>query len=540
MSDTLPQTLPQVTPEFLAAVAAAASKAGLALPPYGEGAPVAPTLRLEWGWRRLGFELGAILRGQNIFLRGGELGLVDVRTGLWVKFDQRNFAGWVEEFCVFTWKGERTSLIGEHAAMLMAQFTFREQIRELEAIHELRLPVVRPDDSVEWLSAGYDAQTKIFTVDLLKYPMDWPVEKACAFLEEKCANYPWMRAENEDASSLSSNRSYAVHISAMVGAYGRAMFPTGITRPMILYTANQQGSGKSTLAQMDFIPVFGLTAANDMPKNDDELAKELASAAQALTPFLFLDDIGSMLRSTKLNRFITSPRHAGRILGTKDRFDVPAVTQIFATGNDVQGSRDLAERALIVELFYAGDLGARRLPMRITPRWLSQEDVRRDFLAALCALVKNWQAWKAKDPEMMKQMFAALEPHARFPEWTKLVAEIVISGGMANPLAAPMQPMAETEDQTKDLLRAAASQQVEKKDCVFDRSALVELAREKELLEDVVGLKGDKELDSKSNKRFGLRLRTCRGLELTDEKGRRFQFGHRRQKHGATYPLTFL
>ena len=99
---------PKLTPEFLAAVASAAQKAGLQLPAADASAPPAPVMRLEWGWRRLGFELGAILREQNIFMRAGELGLVDVKTGKWVKFDQRNFAGWVEEFCLFTWKGDRT------------------------------------------------------------------------------------------------------------------------------------------------------------------------------------------------------------------------------------------------------------------------------------------------------------------------------------------------------------------------------------------------------------------------------------------------
>lgn len=539
MSDPVPVDLivpPKISPEFLQAVAAAAQKAGLPMPSQ-EASAVAPTLPLEMGWRRLGMELGGILREQNIFLIGTDLVHVDVRTGTAIKFDQRNFAGWVEEFVVFTWKRERTSLIGEHAAMLMAQFTFRDQIKALQGVHKMRLPVQRADGSVEWLKPGYDESSKIFTCDLLQYAMDWDLEKSLKFLTSTCAGYPWMRADNEPQDgALEMNRSFAVHVAAMLGAYCRAMFPEGITRPMILYTANQQGSGKSTLAQMDFIPVFGLMAANDMPEDDDDLAKELASAAQDLTPFLFLDDIGTMLRSVKLNRFITAPRHAGRILGSKNRFDVPSVTQIFATGNDVQGSRDLAERALIVEMFYAGNLSERKFAQRITPQWLAQDSVRRDFLSALSALVRNWLNWRPSS----REMFEKLEPHPRFPEWTQLIAEIVISAGMTNPLAPPMMPMAEAEDQVCELLRAAASAQAERVNVTFDRTQLVNLAREKELLEEIVGLKDDKELDSKGNKRFGLRLRPFRGRELTDDKGRRFCFGHKRQKHGATYPLTFL
>lgn len=545
-----PQVPNKITPEFWQAMLEVAAKSGLPVPAMEFGAPLVPTFALEWGWRRLGLAVGAAVRNKDVFKRSNELGTIDRKSGQWLKFDQRSFAGWLEEFVAFTWKGDKTPLIGEHAAMIMAQFVFRDQIRVVESINLIRVPVLRKNgdpSSLEFLPAGYDEQTKTFTAETLAYDMTWTVERSRDFLREHCEGFPWMRADWEEETTidaegnrwtsrkpLENNRSYSVHVAAMVGIYCRAMFEPGVLRPMLAYTANQQGSGKSVLVQMAITPVHGLVASSKMPKNDDELNKELESAAQAFAPFLFLDDIGHSMHSPPLNRFITSPRHAGRVLQTKDRFDVPAVTQVFATGNNVKGSRDLARRALIVELFYAGELKDRKLPFEISPLYLSRDSVRAGFLSSLCALVKHWST----AGEAERGILAKIQGLASFDEWSKLVAGIVMNAGYANPIAPPLVPMDEDEDQMKELLIAAATD--EEKGKTFNRAELVELAREKELLEDVVGSKTDKEIDSKANKRFGKRLQIWRGRELVDGKNRRFRFGHKRQKNGATYPLEFL
>jgi hypothetical protein len=69
---------------------------------------------------------------------------------------------------------------------------------------------------------------------------------------------------------------------------------------------------------------------------------------------------------------------------------------------------------------------------------------------------------------------------------------------------------------------------------------MVEAARTAGLLEGLVGLAGDKELDSKMSKRWGRQLQKWRGRQLVDGRGRRFVFSHRHQKTGKKYPLTFL
>ena len=520
--------------EMLASLLEMAEKAGLSIPGREHGTQIAPSLRLEDGWRALGHKLGGCLRRQNIFRKAGNLGRVNERTGAFELFSPANFAGWVEEFVAFTWKGAVSPLNAEQARMMMAQFSFIEQIREIEGVHLMRLPVMREGGEVEWLPAGYDEATRIFTVETLRYAMDWPLDKALEFLRGWCKDFPWMRAEGQQGASLESVRSYAAHVMAMVGMYCRALVPVTAARPMFFYVANQQGSGKSTLAQMAFAPVLGLFAAAQMPKDEDKLQSLLDTTAQNFSPVLFLDDLGNFIKSNSLNRFVLAPRHTGRPMGqNKEMFDVANVTQVYATGNNMSGSADLSRRAVVVELFFAGETKGRKFEKVVSPVELGEVDARCGFLSALCAIVRNYAEKKGDFAESL----GAIEPMASFEKWSRTMAGIVQLAGFANPLAAPLCAFDEEGDEIKDLLIAAASAcEVEP---VFNRESLAEIAREKGLLEDVVG-RGEKDMDGKQSKRFGFRLKAWRGRVLVDTRGRRFEFGKARQRTGAAYPLTFL
>lgn len=533
------QTTPQLTPEMWHALNAIALASGTQVaPPSGESVPGAPTLDMGKGWRVLGSELGAIIKHRNIFLRAGVLGRVHESSGEWQRFDAKNFAGWCEEFVAFKHKGEKIKLSAENAAMLMAQFTFLDQIRELRGIHRVSLPVLQADGRVRWLGRGYDSETCIFTVPEFDYAMDWSVDKAVEFLTTTFRHFPWMRAEDESAEDLHRNRSFAVHVASMVGVYCRAMFGAGTIRPMVLWVANQQGSGKTVLAQSAIAPVFGLFPGDALPKNDDELQKALASAAMAFAPFMFFDDI-PFLKSNHLNRFITEPRHGGRKLGGNETFDLPAVTQIFATGNDLKGSRDIALRSMVVELFYAGDLEKRQLPAQeMDAAWLAKVETRKSFLSALCALVKHWDA-RVSLPDSARAMLDGIKGMPRFGTFTRTISAIVQAAYFADPLTAPLMAVDEDVDEMRNLL-IALGDACEGKDRVWSRDEIVEKAREMEICEDLVGSKGDKDLDAASSKRFGYRMRAWRGRELMDTQGRRFKFSHLKKRSGITYPVAFL
>jgi hypothetical protein len=430
----------------------------------------------------------------------------------------------------------RESLPVEDAAQILRSDVFLGCLRPLEDVYQMRLPTLRASGEIEFLEPGYDVETKIFTVDAVKYDMDWSLEEGLEFLNQHGSEYPWSWPDDvaEEDRDLMQNRSWAVQVLSMVGVFCRAMFPAGTTRPMIFVVGNQPGTGKSTLVVMALMPVYGRASTSKTPKDDETMSKELETIARSYQPYVFFDDIGGGIFSNHLNRFITSESHAGRVMGGNDSFfTVPQVSQVFATGNAVKLSDDLMRRCLAMELFLPGEVRGRKFKKTINAKYLSNLEVRSMFLSAMCALVKNYMGCK-------KPAKVHPRPLESFEEWSGVVGAVVTAAGYTDPLAAPQLSIggAEDEDEMRELLVKIASEA--EGDCSFDRKQLVEQARDLGLMEHLLGSPGDKEIDSATSKKLGRQLQKWRGRELTDSNGRKFRFGHQRQKRGAQYPLRFI
>ena len=111
-----------------------------------------------------------------------------------------------------------------------------------------------------------------------------------------------------------------------------------------------------------------------------------------------------------------------------------------------------------------------------------------------------------------------------------------------DPLAPPDLAAggAEEDEEMRELLVSLATSA--RSHTVFKREDMVHRARQLGLLEQLVGLLDSGDMDLASCKRFGRQIQKWRGREMRDRSNppRAFRFGHRRQKTGATYPLTFL
>lgn len=520
--------------EILRMLGPAAEKLGLSLP---DESRVAPVINVTQNIRSLAWDLGRLLAKENLFILNDEVVTVDATTGEVKRMTSRRLPGWAEAFCNFIAPGSRAkreSLEPSDAATILETDVFLGELRKVTAVHDVRLPVMRASGEPELLAPGFDTESGIFTVDTLPYDLDWTLEQACEWLEKHGEGYPWSQPD-EQPQSLKENRNWSVHLAGMVGTYCKAMFPPGTTKPMILYVGNQPGTGKSTLVSMDLIPVFGAGNSTKTPKDDADMDKELETAAQCRAPYMFFDDIGHGIFSNPLNRFITSPGHTGRVMGGNSaQFRVPNVTQVFATGNALKISDDLARRSLISFLFLPGEVRGRKFPIRINPKYLARPEIRAKFLSALWALVRNYA-------QIPKESRFVTDPLESFEEWTDIVACVVMAAGYENPLAPAVFDVGGTEetDEVRELLIKLATSADH--DTIFDRKAVVECARKNELIEAIVGSEGEKEqLDGSANKRLGRQLEKWRGRELVDERGRRFRFGHRRKKRGASYPLAFI
>lgn len=139
-------------------------------------------------------------------------------------------------------------------------------------------------------------------------------------------------------------------------------------------------------------------------------------AAMDRKPYLVLDDVNS-LHSNDLNRFINSPVHEARVLGQSRTIVCKNVTQGFPTGNQLSLAEDLVRRSLVVDLFEPGKAIERTFEKVLTSDWFVLPETRARFLAALWAIVREWNEGGRE-----------ASPHARHtsaPHWAQVIGAIV-------------------------------------------------------------------------------------------------------------------
>jgi hypothetical protein len=240
-----------------------------------------------------------------------------------------------------------------------------------------------------------------------------------------------------------------------------------------------------------------------------------------------LDDCRS-IHSQALNRFVTSPVHECRLMHSQRMAMVPKVTQVFATGNGLAISEDLDRRALVVDLFEAGEAAGRSFAKEITSGWLVAPDTRARFLAALWALVRHW---RDKGKPSMKE-------HRRgsFEEWSGVIGGMVIACGMTNPFT-PRKAENGGDEAGRALILVIARLVGEAPLAVppvLTTANILDRAEADGLVEGIVGFAKD------PKKALGWRLKKLRGRHLMDTERRAFEFGRRELAAGASYSIRFL
>lgn len=518
-------------------------------------ANVVPKVNLDLPVRQMGGDLGKLLSSAGLYRVGPDLVPMALRDGRFRVMTPVWFCSWVEKHAQVVRSGRNGDMVASMGKDLAAKLLETDELlRELPVVRQVvpvRSPVRRADGRTELLAAGYDAEARLYCLDAVVFEQDWEVGRAVRYIEELCKDFPFA---DKDQRGLWGNRSFLAHVAGMLGVFCRLMLPPGTTRPLMLYTANDQGSGKSTLVAMALAGVFGEAANTDLPMsakglNQEKFTALLETVAQSMKEYLWLDDVPQAVFSNALNRFVTAARHTGRKYGGNDElFEVENVTQLWMTGNQVAVTRDILQRAMVVELYLAVDSQSRRFEKYMTPRWLAEPEQRAGLLSAMWALVKHWE--ESGRPE-------AAGMQSRAPVWSRVVGGILAAAGVVeDPFALPELPMGGDEESVewRRLLVALADgaekaegdpfeaeEERERKRYEVDMAKIVATARELHLLADVMGGEGDKELKGSELKRVGRRLAKWRGREdLVSSSGRRFQFGKRKQASNWVYPITWL
>lgn len=532
--------------EFLRLLKPLADQAGVSMP---DGADLVPEINLDEQVIRIGEQLGGLLSRCDIFVRGSQV--VSIEDGRAVPVSAQRFCSLIEEWvtCVKATKdGRRVVSMGKDLAgkvLECRQFTRRLPV--LEHVLPVRIPYRNAAGEVVLLKKGYNEDCRAYCIDQIAFDEAMPVGKAMALVEDYFGEYQFADLkdkEGKDLFSLWQNRSFCAQVGAMLTIFGRLLLD-GV-RPMHVWVANQQGSGKSVLAEAAVSVVFGDIAATNNPEDRNEMNKLLDTTAQSLRPYLFLDDAPAFVSSGALNSFLTRKRHSGRILGTSTEFDEPNVTAVLLTGNNIELTADLIRRSSVIELFLPGEVEGRTFKRTIDPGYWAQPKVRGELLAAMWAMVRHWAA--AGSPGVAKGK-------PTFEAWSHLVGGVVaalpalpVSGVVIeSPVTTPDLPMAgdrRGQEWRQLLVSIASSVHADDYDPAhpptFTTADIVTRAREAQLLEDLVGIEGEKPLQDKALRRLGTALKGWRGRILTDANGRAFQFGARRQERGTVYPLVFV
>ncbi|HCN76313.1 MAG TPA: hypothetical protein DIT13_03845 [Verrucomicrobiales bacterium] len=520
-------------------------------------ADMVPKVRMDEPVRDLALRLGLLLKGSGLYRFGPNERLIYFDRGKPVRMTPVKFCSWVERHVevVKTAVGKsgaydvRVSLGKDLAAKLLEADELTGELPLIEQIVATRIPVRRRAGPLELCKVGYDEEAAIFCTNEVPFDEGWELGRALALLEDWCSEFSFAEA-GAVGRDLWQNRSFVVHVSAMLGVFGRRLLPAGTVRPMVIYLANDQGSGKSLLVSMVLAACFGVASSTDLPlssrgPNQEKFTALLETVAQSMKEYLWIDDVPPAVFSNALNRFVTASAHTGRKYGGNDEmFDAPAVTQVFMTGNNVELTRDIMQRSLVVELFMRTDSQKRTFKRRLTAMWFCSRERRGEMLSALWAFFRAWS-------EAGMPMGQTLQERAS--DWSELVGGVLEAAGVTiDPFGVPDLPMAgdrETEE-WRALLTALADEAEAAPEFMesessgryeVDTDRIVSVARDNRLLADIVGTKDDKPLKGGELKRLGRRLAKWRGREdLVASSGRRFRFGKRKQNSNWVYPIEWL
>ena len=540
--------------EMLEALRPAMAQMGMSPP---DVANIVPKLNLDTPIREMGIEVGQLLKRSGLFRWGPAEKLVtlDRARRKMEPMTPERFCSWIERHLdvVKCYKGKggemydaKVSMGSDLAKKLLAVDELRREIPLLEGVVATRIPVRRSDGRVELCEPGWDEEARLFCYDEIPFATDWTMKQAMELIEDWCGEFLFAEMQ---PGKLWENRSFLVHVGAMLGVFARKLMPPGTVRPLVFYIANEQGSGKSLLVSMVLGACFGHASSTDLPMsakgmNQEKFTALLETVAQSMKEYLWLDDVPPAVFSNSLNRFTTAAAHTGRKYGGNDEmFDVKNVTQTFLTGNNVETSRDLLQRCLVCELFLAMDSQQRPIKRRVTELWFYEEAQRAAVLSALWAFVRDW---------VQSGMHDGSHAHGRAAQWSLLVGGMLEAAGVAvNPWVVPDLPMGgdrETEEWKRllvaladDLEQLADTPGFEDQRAEVDTTKIMNKARELHLLSDLFGGTEDKPLKGAELKRVGRRLGKWRGREdLRSTSGRRFRFGKRKQPSNWVYPIEWL
>jgi hypothetical protein len=356
--------------------------------PYIELVPVISTMARE---------IGGVLCNNGVFVRQRSA-MTIAQDGRLIEMSARRFRTYCEDHLVtFKWDATKPNVFEkkpqtmtvEAAATILESDQFLARQRELMRVATVRQPVKRKDGRIELLDYGYDHEAQTFTQNSgVEYAMDMPLDEAQTILRNFTKEFPF-----GDRKADGRSRNEAIVMTAMLAMYAAPLLRPSARRLNFMFSSNSVGSGKTLLAQMAIITTVGSCDVQPVPQAEEEWRKILDTESLAGSPYILFDDCNGFFKSQILNAFLTAPTWSGRRMHSQQKFAVPKIASVFLTGNNLEVSPDVARRFLHCKMMTdESDPQARKIDKVISDEHLEKPEVRGQILAALCAVVREWDA----------------------------------------------------------------------------------------------------------------------------------------------------
>lgn len=379
-------------------------------------------------------EMGRICKEQDIFRRETVPVTVNPETGQMEALTPDRFRTFVEEFAV-PCKSKYSKIKEDYiklpetmtkdvAGGVLTSDQFIYQLRPLNRVNHVQMPVMRRDGKIELLPEGYDKKSRIYTMPSDVEVREIKHNEGLKIIDSMLKEFPF-----GDFDENGYSRSKAVAIASMVSLYGANLQGMSARRLNFVFTANSQRSGKSLLAEIAIIATCGEAEVQTMSENKEELRKVLETEALAAAPYIYFDNLEGNIKNQALDAFMTASVWAGRLMNSQKKFKAPKVSQVFMTGNNLSLSTDIANRSLLCDLYVSeADPQARAIKRVIDHTYLSRSDVRSDLLSAFWSLIRHWDAKGRPKPERQIR---------GYEEWSAIFGGIVECSGWGDPLQRP-------------------------------------------------------------------------------------------------------
>lgn len=380
----------------------------------------------------------------------------------------------------------RRTLGLDAARMAMNSPQLLAEIREVEHLHDIPLPVIHSDGTIKILPEGYDVGSRTLTLRSCDYAKQ-PCADGAAFLRNLLREFRFQEPE----------RSLSVAVSGMLTLFVRRILPPLAHRPCFIYTANAAGGGKTLLADCAIAPVLGRSPRTPFPRREEELEKLLLAEILSGCECLLFDNLRGRVESPSIENLLTSHVFKARILNQSKTYEGENHLVMFFTGNGVTVSEDLARRALFVELFQPEARAQdRQFDQPLSAGFLIEH--RNEILAAMWQIVQQWD--KAGRPPGSKT-------HASFPEWARIVGGMLELAGFASPVSAPALRDGGNQD-GEDMAELVALMHQVNEDRPVDFERITEIAAERGLFDRITDGNTSKAMDRPEKARFGKLLQS--------------------------------